>query len=169
MKDSDSLFERRRIPIAIAARTILLGVAAWWIVQGQRKAASTALIAVVIVLLMLGLARLTRGRWTSASATAVVSVPNDADTALRVAESSLAKLTPAQSVDIDYTARTASIAIPRSWKSFGERVVATVGEHTGGSTIEISSRSIRGQVFDYGKNRENVALIVHTIQAETRG
>lgn len=55
---------------------------------------------------------------------------------------------------------TAYVETPRTWKSMGERVSATVRGEGTGSIVEVMSTSKWPQLVDYGKNRANVRSVI---------
>jgi hypothetical protein len=104
-------------------------------------------------------ARVARRRVTQGT----ISLPIAPETALQWVTEALRTLEDQGSVAVDVEEYSASIDVTRSWKSFGERVVATVYRDGEESLVEVSSKNTPSQLVDYGKNRQNVERVIREL------
>lgn len=97
------------------------------------------------------------------------SLSVDRLTALEWAKDALTTLAPDEVVHADPETLSAFIDTPRTWKSFGERIVATVQDDDADRTlVEVSSKSTPSQLIDYGKNHTNVDRVLHALMTRDR-
>lgn len=76
-------------------------------------------------------------------------------------------LRKAEVAEADRGTATIEVRTGTSWKSWGERVTLHLSdEGSGRTTVSITSRpSVRTTIFDYGKNRDNVARVADWLTA----
>ena len=94
-----------------------------------------------------------------------ISVRADPATALRWTREALQELAPESEVEFDPTRLVVWIEVPRSWKTFGERVTSTVHPADRGSNVEVTSECLFPQLFDSGKNRTNVDSVIRRLSS----
>lgn len=140
---------------------LVLGI--WLLSTGEKGSAWLAFGMATAGPISIGLyhlvARVARRRVTQES----ISLPIAPETALQWATEALQTLEEQESVAVDVEEYSASIDVTRSWKSFGERVAATVHRDGEESLVEVSSKNIHGQLVDYGKNRQNVERVIREL------
>jgi hypothetical protein len=96
-------------------------------------------------------------------AKAKVPLAVGAPEALHLVATALQELNPEGEVEIDPVYLSVATELPSSWRSFGEHVVATVDASDGGSVVEVSSRNVRWQLIDHGKNRRKVEAVADSL------
>jgi hypothetical protein len=102
-------------------------------------------------------------------ATSRISLDVSPAIALEAASRALRALAPLEeSIDVDRHKGTLVAELPRSWRSWGERLTLTIDTENGGSSVIVTSRSIALQLLDYGKNRANVSALVTLILDQVR-
>jgi hypothetical protein len=148
---------------------VVLAVATgiWWFTHGHKSQAAVmfALAAVSVIsipvyhLLQIIVSRLNRRRVNVET----MSLRVDGPTALRWTAEALQMLTPDAEPEVDAEQLIASIEIPRSWRTWGERVIAVIHAHDGDSTVDVTSHCVVHQLVDYGKNRANVEAVIQTL------
>jgi hypothetical protein len=101
-------------------------------------------------------------------ATSRISLDVSPAIALEAASRALRALAPEESIDVDRHKGTLVAELPRSWRSWGERLTLTIDTENGGSSVIVTSRPIALQLLDYGKNRANVSALVTLILDQVR-
>lgn len=154
------------IPIAVA---VFGGLGAWLMARGERGAALTLLVVAALgplsIGLYYGLSRLARSR----AALDAVVLKEPPETVLRRVTDALQTLAPDVAPVVNRETLSVSTTLPVNWKTGGESIVATVMPADGGSMVNLSSSSLRDQLIDFGKNRENVDRILRYLRERDAG
>jgi hypothetical protein len=129
-------------------------------VAGFTRAALGAAVIVLYYALYFAFVRIARRRAIQET----IPLEVDASTALRRTVEALRTLAPGHDPEVDTERLTASTFADRNWISFGQHVTALVRPDNGGSVVEVTSDP-GPQLFDRGKNRANVEVVIRSLAA----
>lgn len=159
-------------PVEIARRILiptssvfLIATGAWFLTQGQKRAAATSFILAASALASIPLSRVLDRYVGRREIRDSISVRADPATALRWTREALQELAPESEVEVDPTRLVVWIEVPRSWKTWGERVTSVVHLAEAGSKVEITSECLFPQLLDSGKNRSNVEAVINRLSS----
>ncbi len=159
-------------PVEIALRILIptssvffIASGAWFLTQGEMRAAATSFILAAIPLFSIPLSRVLDRHVGRRETRDSILVRADPATALRWTKEALQELAPESEVEVDPTRSMVSIEVPRSWKTWGERVTSTIHPADRRSNVEVTSECLFPQLFDSGKNRANVDSVIRRLSS----
>lgn len=143
---------------------------AWWFFQGRTGASIVALILgasgpvsfALYYALYVGGTRAARKREVRKS----ISLSAAGSPALEVVTEVLQAFAPDSVPEIDSEHLVVSTVLPRSSKSYGERITVRIQSVESGqaATAEVASYCVRPQILDHGKNRANVEAVIDALR-----
>jgi len=153
-----------RTVVIPAALIVLVALATLAFTRGRAALAVRLLALAGVVALGFAVILVLRARAGTCRARSVVSSRTDPVEALRLANRALLTLSGKSPPVVDEKRLIVVLEVPRTSKSFGEQVIASVRRSEEGSTIEVTSDLLVPALTDHGKNRSNVDVVVDALR-----